>query len=116
MTDMFSERRLAENEVIFRELNERIKTEVEHALMNQVGGLKLGFYCECSNDQCRERIAMAPRDYSSIHSTPKLFVVRKGHQEANIERVVQSYDDYDVVEKFLMPPQVTDSQLNPTGI
>ncbi|HSH31918.1 MAG TPA: hypothetical protein VK963_04605 [Candidatus Saccharimonadales bacterium] len=114
MTDTFSERRLAENEVIFRSANQRIMQAVEQSLHGQTGDLPLEFYCECSNEDCRQRISATPQAFTAVHSNPKRFIIVKGHQRADIEKVVEACGNYDIVEKFKLPPQETDGRLNRT--
>ncbi len=114
MLERFSERRLAENEVIFKEMNERIKQAVTANFGKQAVGLPLEFYCECSDKACQERIVMAADQFTAAHANPKRFIIRKSHEKASIERVVEACDDYDIVEKFQLPPPTPGGQLNPT--
>lgn len=100
-----SERRLAENEVIFRQINSEIKEFViEDALSSTYAKQPLRFYCECSNMDCRERIEITADEYDSLHKDTKHFVLRAAHFTPEIERVVKETDKYIVVEKYNMPP------------
>jgi len=90
------EERLARNESLFRELNERI---------NEVAGT-LGadehpyeFVCECSDSQCTERLVLSRREYDHIRSVGTRFVLAHGHVTAEIEHVVERADDHLVIEK-----------------
>ena len=54
----FSERRLAENELMFQSANKQLQ-EKASSESNIVR-----FYCECSNFDCRERIPITVKEYS----------------------------------------------------
>ena len=101
----FSERRLAENEATFRTINIEIKKRMENLLAQaQSDELRLHFYCECSNLKCRERIELLGSEYERIHKSPSNFVIVTGHEQPKVEHVIETHDDYAVVEKFLLPP------------
>jgi hypothetical protein len=85
MADARAER-IAENEVSFRELNERL-------------GVMGVFLCECGDASCRQHVEM-PRDhYRSIRTNPRRFFVRPGHEKPDVESVVERADGWYVVEK-----------------
>jgi hypothetical protein len=79
------ERRLTENELLFREVNERIGD-----IARELGGAETAyeFLCECSRPDCVERISLTVRQYGDIRARPRVFVVAEGHEIAEIERVV----------------------------
>ena len=56
------EERIARNEVLFREVNERI-TE----LADPPREARIEIFCECGLDDCTERIEVAVRDYEMVH-------------------------------------------------
>jgi hypothetical protein len=101
--DELSERRLAENEVIFREVNKSVQEFIEKDLYNAHSG-PLHFYCECSNAACRQRVALTAQKYKELHQNSKRFVVVRGHELPEIEKVIQQEDGYAVVEKYGDPP------------
>jgi len=102
------ERRLAENEIIFRQIN-RDADEFLHDV--GVENLVLApFYCECSNIDCNQRIEMASAEYERIHLNPKRFIVVKGHEVPAIEDVVERHDIYNVVEKLTELPTPEDAE------
>jgi hypothetical protein len=104
-----SERRLAENEVIFRQLNERAHNglikinELAHEDKQPEfivdDDTPLYFYCECSSLSCIERVTITFREYGRIHQNGRDFVVVPGHEAATIERVIKKYSGYNVVRK-----------------
>lgn len=106
---------MAENQVVFRKMNEQAKAFVDElaliadadASMSDMrhDDKPLQFYCECSDENCRLRFAVRPSVYSSIHAKPDHFVVLSGHNLPAIESVVEEYDDFIVVRKFTAPSQ-----------
>jgi len=89
------EERLAKNEVIFRTVNEAIE---QKAL--QMGGLdEYQFICECSAAECFERISLTLRQYEHIRREAVRFVVTPGHEDVEVELVVEKMGAYWIVEK-----------------
>ena len=87
--------RLAQNEVIFRRVNEHVRAAEE-----RVSHDFPRFVCECSNMDCDRRVLVPPDVYSNIRKDPARFFVYPGHVLPDIERVVETNDDYEIVEKF----------------
>ncbi len=81
------ERRLTENELLFREVNERIDD-----VASQLGGddTTYEFLCECSDANCVERVALTVGQYRRLRARPLLFAVVDGHEMLDIERVVET--------------------------
>lgn len=103
--DKLSERRLAENEVIFRQVNEDVKEFVlENASDKKWENKKLRFYCECSNMDCRSRIQITAKEYDAVHSNKKRFIIRPGHDIPEIEKIINNKVTYVVIEKYKLPP------------
>lgn len=89
------ERKLSENEVVFRAFNEGVR-EVEQ----RVGDSAVGeFVCECSDPDCEERIKVSLDEYAQLRADPIRFFVKSGHELAALERVIWRTDDFLVVEK-----------------
>ncbi len=80
------ERRLTENELLFREVNERIDD-----VASQLGGedTTYEFLCECSDPDCVERVSLTVAQYRRLRSRPALFALVAGHEITAIERVVE---------------------------
>jgi hypothetical protein len=79
------ERRLTENELLFREVNERIDD-----VAAELGGADTAyeFLCECSRSDCVERISLTLGQYGEIRARPLVFMVVEGHELAEIEGVI----------------------------
>jgi len=92
---MDRERRIAANQAMFREVNERIKDVSEH-----IGAIDGGpeFLCECADEECVERIHLSLGEYQSLRESSRRFVVLRGH-EVDVERVVADRGSYLIVEK-----------------
>jgi hypothetical protein len=89
-------RRIGQNEALFREVNERIERVTETL---QVTTERIAILCECGDDSCVERIEIALPEYERVRSDSELFFVRSGHEEPDLEDVVESHGEYDVVRK-----------------
>jgi hypothetical protein len=90
------EQRLAINEALFREVNERIR-EISDGF--GPGDETYDFLCECSDAACTQRVVLTRAEYEEVRSAPTRFVVAKGHVLPEIEAVVERAKDHVVVEK-----------------
>ena len=104
---MTREERLAANEALFREVNERIK-----ALGDQFQTQVLDIVCECVKDDCALTISLGNDEYDRLRSSGTHFAVVPGHEQPDIEVVVQRQKNYVVVEKVGVGAQVAE-ELNP---
>jgi hypothetical protein len=106
------EKRRAENEVVFKERNDAVKNLAKVVLAATRDDFKLKFCCECANEDCREMIEMKVGDYERVRGSSREFIIKPGHEQPDIERVVRHHG-YNVVEKFEQPPP-TNGKLNQT--
>jgi hypothetical protein len=90
------ERRLAENEVRFRALNERLR-DGSDAWGPGDGVLEL--VCECGDEDCTKALRLTARDYEAVRSGEAQFVVAPGHELLEVEDVVAEHDGWSVVRK-----------------
>jgi len=90
--------RIAKNEVVFRAAN----LEIKHAEQQEGGGTDQLFeaLCECGREACSGVIALTVAEYDGAHSQVDRFVVLRGHESPEIERVVEERAGYFVVDKF----------------
>jgi hypothetical protein len=100
--------RLVRNQVIFREVNERIREVAEHFNFDDSG---IDFICECSVDGCSESIELEVDEYKAIRSSPTLFVIVPGHETLKVEVVIETNDRYMLVEKIRKVDLVTESHV-----
>ena len=89
------EQRLAQNEALFREVNERVD-----AVAHQLGAdVPYEFVCECSNADCTFRLTLPTSVYAAVRSDPRQFVLLPLHYTPEIEELVVQEDTYWVVRK-----------------
>jgi hypothetical protein len=98
------EQRAARNEALFREVNENIAgLEERHGSVE--GPV---FICECANPDCTEQLAVEPEIYQRVREQPRWFVLLPGHEDPQIERVVERHSGFLVVEKIGAAGQVAE--------
>jgi hypothetical protein len=93
------EERLAQNEALFREVNERVAEVATHFIEVETKGEAVEFICECGRADCAEPIAMTVAEYQAIRAKPTRFAVVPAHEQPEVESVVERYPTYVVVEK-----------------
>jgi hypothetical protein len=88
--------RIGRNEVLFREINERLE-----GLQEAFDSLaeRADFVCECGDVACSEQITMPLAEYERLRSNPTWFAVKPGHEAPDVEDVVEKRQGYDVVRK-----------------
>jgi hypothetical protein len=96
------QRRMGENEVIFREVNERVRETNETF---SVTTEEAEFVCECGTASCVERIRLRLADYEAVRAEPTHFVIVPGHELPDIESVVRREPTYAVVSKNRGEPE-----------
>ena len=120
-----AERRQIENEMIFRRKNEKVGDDLGalDAMHIEDGnpqlireeGMLLHFKCECSDEECDERIAIKLGEYQEIHVDRDTFIVKLEHQVDPIEKVIKTTATYNVVKKNNSTPE-PGKDLNETAI
>jgi hypothetical protein len=89
--------RLARNEALFREANERIEDRVEDVEDNP--DTRAPFLCECPEVDCAERVALTLREYERVRSEPTWFLVAPGHEHLEVEDVIERHETFLLVRK-----------------
>ncbi|MDN5275554.1 MAG: hypothetical protein JWN33_203 [Candidatus Saccharibacteria bacterium] len=120
-----SHRRMAENEAIFRRLNQQVQAgfdeinaiavEERAAPYGVSPDTLLEFYCECSDENCIQRISLTADEYNRVHGEGDLFTVIRGHEVLGIEDVVSTNGNYSLVRKHFEPSMDVDT-LHKTSI
>jgi hypothetical protein len=81
--------------VLFRSVNEAIE---QRAL--EFGGLDAyEFICECSSAACFDRVSLTVRQYEDVRGEGVRFFVAPGHENPEVEVVVDTKPTFSVVEK-----------------
>ena len=88
--------KLAHNQVLFREINERIR-DLDARLLPPLRELEL--VCECSDTTCTSALSVPMAEYERVRSHPARFLIHPGHEIPEIERVVDAEAGYAIVEK-----------------
>lgn len=88
--------RIVKNELRFREHNER-RSELEGLAASSE---PVPFLCECGDSSCLAVIELSADEYEAAHRTPEQFVVLRGHEKPDVERIVERHAGWDVVEKL----------------
>jgi hypothetical protein len=86
--------RLARNEALFREVNERVKQ-----VAPDDPGEHVGFLCECGDDGCTKTISLSRGEYEHARSEATLFAITPGHEIPEIEHVVERHERFYLVKK-----------------
>ena len=97
--------RLARNQALYREVNERVQA-INEAFDNL---LPLGdWICECANPECSERLSLTHEEYETLRADGSRFAVApdEAHLFPEVENVTERHDRYWVVEKQGIAAQV----------
>lgn len=93
--DAESQRRIAHNEAMFRDVNEAIRSGRWPGEQDA----PIAFRCECGRLGCSQMIELSIRDYERIRANPRRFCIALDHDIPEAETVVETYERYVVVEK-----------------
>jgi hypothetical protein len=95
-TSDFGSERQSRNQILFREVNERVRHFVAPLLTAREEG---EFLCECGDEACIETIRLDLDEYEAVRASPHRFVMIPGHQDGNGEVTVQGNGRFVVVER-----------------
>lgn len=105
------ERRIGENEVLFRAVNEQIEK-----LDQRFGGGARElheFICECGHGDCVERVELTLHEYAELRSDATTFALVDGHEQPEVEDVVARHERFTVVRKRPGEPAEVARRNNP---
>jgi hypothetical protein len=92
------EERIAKNEALFREVNERI-AELKSPQIDAPSTEAVRFLCECGDAECLAEVMLYLPEYEAVRSDPTHFVVAKGHGSPDVEFVAAETDRFQIVRK-----------------
>ena len=95
MNEVTRDERVARNELAFRQANESLRTVFEDA----PGDGAYPFLCECGERRCTEVVCISLETYATIRENPRRFLILTGHKQLDSERIVDSGEGYEIVEK-----------------
>jgi hypothetical protein len=87
------DQRIAANEALFREVNERI------ADLDAPHHAELEIICECGDRDCLERITVSVGEYEEARADATLFLARRGHLMPGAEVLVAERGDHQLLRK-----------------
>ncbi len=90
------ERQIAQNEVRFRALNERLR---DASGTWDPGEGRLELVCECGDENCTLAIRLTPRDYEAVRREEAQFMVVPSHERPELEDIVAERESWIVVRK-----------------
>ena len=94
------EERLAQNEAMFREANQRAHAWDERHLDREI---EL-YFCECAKPDCLEKVSLREADYERVRSDSRRFVIVPSHVLPDVETVIEQNEGWAIIEKA---PEVT---------
>ena len=103
--DEQSKERIAKNEALFRDVNERVREIDERQAFQPEDGYS-DYLCECGDAQCMAKLPLTPAEYEQVRAQPTQFVLLHGHERPEVERVVWSTDRFVVAQKVVGEKQV----------
>jgi hypothetical protein len=97
------ERRAAQNQLLFRAVNEQI-VEMTEKFRSDLSDLNL--VCECWDTTCTGTVRVRLEDYKRLDRTGNMLIVLQGHEDLHVEDVVDQVDGYVVVRKRDLPARI----------
>ena len=88
-------RRIAENEAVFRSVNEEIRAL--NATLATATELRI--VCECGTRSCADQFSITPEDYTRVRQDSTLFAIKPGHDFPETETTVSKHGHYWIVRK-----------------
>jgi hypothetical protein len=105
-----SPERLVRNQILLREINERIAEIASSSV-----GDPPEFLCECSRNDCTETLALSLTEYERVRSSSNLFVILAGHECPDADRVVETRHSHLVEETKHLEHVVSSDRITPAG-
>ncbi|HVS86432.1 MAG TPA: hypothetical protein VHD91_12460 [Gaiellaceae bacterium] len=100
--------RRATTEALFRDVNERIAESAE-----RFDADRTDFVCECADPNCTRRVEASLAEYEEVRAHSARFLLARGHEHPDIERVIDSRPRFDIVEKMHAGVRRTVERLDP---
>jgi hypothetical protein len=90
------DQKLAENQRLFRNANERLVERVDEFSSE---GASVPFLCECADADCLGRVDLTLSRYREVRSENDRYVILPEHPMVKSERVVEDNGHFHVVRK-----------------
>jgi hypothetical protein len=108
--DIEHQRRIANNESLFRSHNEAIREAVVSFQALADESATHGFMCECPITECEETLELTMTQYEEGRSDPAWFLVKPEHMLAGGEHMVHDRGEYWIVAKDGVGREVAEAQ------
>ena len=89
------QKRMTQNEALFREINERVQDVADSLEVESVRE----YFCECANADCTFHVMLTRSQYESVRTDPTQFDVLPQHFTPEVETMVGEFDGYWLVRK-----------------
>lgn len=86
-------RQVAENEVLFRQVNEHVVSGGRRAAET------FDVICECDDTDCMEHIRVTTEAYERARSEATDFLLKPGHENQGFETVIERHEGFVVTRK-----------------
>ena len=93
---------------MYRAVNREIEQASEQ--LGEGSEDRIEVLCECGEDGCSATIELTPREYDDAHRERDRFLVVPGHEDGQIEHVVERAERYLVVDKFGEAEEVAEEE------
>ena len=91
--------RAAQNELVFRAVNEQI-VKMTDRFRAELADIDI--VCECANTACVGTIRIHTDEFSRVEREDGTFLVLPGHEDESVEKVVERREGYSVVSKPIL--------------
>ena len=105
---MDEQSRRATTESLFRNVNERIAESAE-----RFDADRTQFVCECADANCTHRVEASLSEYEEVRAHAARFLIADGHEQPDIEQIVERRPRFNVVEKVGASVRRTVERLDP---
>ena len=109
MSASTEQRSIAEHQISFREMNEKIQSSAES---RPILG-RIPFVCECPDPDCLELLSLTFDEYEAIRQHPRRFFNVPGHEASSVaagaETVLVILDHFTIVEKVGIAGELADT-------
>ncbi|MEN3340869.1 MAG: hypothetical protein V7644_273 [Actinomycetota bacterium] len=103
-------RRVGENQALFRQVNERI-SDLNESFAAVSDDFTVA--CECGDLWCTEQITVCREVYEHVRANANYFILKPGHQAADVELVIENRKDFVIVAKKPGPPTQLAEETSP---
>ena len=98
--DQLKKDRIAKNEALFRDVNERVRQIDERQAVATGTEARWDFLCECGFGDCAQAMSVTLDEYERARRSPVHFLVLPGHERPEVERIIERGDRFLLVEKL----------------